>query len=198
MPSPTIRWRYFPRSRRPPDHLLDVVNAFMATEPKLQLEYQRWTDWLATPKPRSTAPRLESNAVLKMLEPALSAFGFDVEKSGSKLPLTVLWAENGRPEKSYYADTRIRHRPGAETVVEVEAGGATANNLWRKDLMEACLMPYVEFLVIAVRNEYRSLDSKKDRSRTNSDYQLICSELDALYESHRLNLPLEGVMIVGY
>ena len=44
---------------------------------------------------------------------------------------------NGKSEKSYEADAKIEHEPGRETVVEVEAGGATANNLWRKDLMEA-------------------------------------------------------------
>ena len=30
-------------------------------------------------------------------------------------------------------------RPAGKTVIEVEAGGAHANNRWRKDLMEACM-----------------------------------------------------------
>jgi hypothetical protein len=83
-------------------------------------------------------------------------------------------------------------------VVEVEAGGATANNLWRKDLMEACVMPYVDYLAVAVRNEYRSMDSKKGTARVNADFGLVTSELDALYESHRLQLPLLGILVVGY
>ncbi len=82
--------------------------------------------------------------------------------------------------------------------MEVEAGDATANNAWRKDLMEACLMPYVDYLVIAVRNEYKSLDRKNAVVKVNQDFKLVTSELDALYESHRLQLPLNGILILGY
>jgi hypothetical protein len=64
--------------------------------------------------------------------------------------------------------------------------------------MEACVMPYVDYLAIAVRNEYKSLDSKKRVPRVNSDFGLVTSELDAIYESHRLQLPLLGILVIGY
>jgi hypothetical protein len=42
--------------------------------------------------------------------------------------------------------------------------------------------------VIAVRNDYRGSD----------DYSKVVSFIDTLYASQRLNLPLTGILIVGY
>ena len=193
---PATRWQYFPRSQRPPEHLLAVVKAFETAGPGFAAHYAAWQAWAESPAGKP--PRLESNTVLAKVAPALEEAGYAVEKPGAKLPLTVLWGANGRPEKSYNADAKIVHEPGRETVVEVEAGGATANNLWRKDLMEACVMPYVDYLAIAVRNEYRSMDAKKRTPRINADFGLVTSELDALFESRRLQLPLLGILVIGY
>lgn len=178
------------------------MKAFEAANPSLEAAYEEWDAWAAAPPAGSNPPRLESNKVLAIVASDLEAAGYSVEKpgTGNKLPVVVLWGENGKPSKSYNADAKIEHEPGRETVVEVEAGGATANNAWRKDLMEACLMPYVDYLVIAVRNTYRSLDRKNGKLlvKTNPDFTSVTAELDALYESHRLHLPLKGVTIVGY
>lgn len=197
MAKSTIRWQHFPRSQRPLDHLIAVVKAFETAERKFHDHYKQWDDW-AEAHSQTSAPRLESNKVLAMVAPAFENAGYSVEKPGAKLTLTVLWGVDGHPEKSYNADAKIEHAPGRETVVEVEAGGATANNLWRKDLMEACVMPYVDYLVIAVRNEYKSLDNKKGAPRINPDFSLVTSELDAIFESHRFHLPLLGIMAIGY
>ena len=32
----------------------------------------------------------------------------------------------------------------------------------------------------------------------NPDFERVRSELDALYESHRLRLPLTGILLIGY
>ncbi len=194
----STRWQHFPRSHKIPAHLAEVVDAFRASEPVLANYYASWDTWASAPPHGSLPPRLESNQVLKTVAPALQAAGYDVEATGSKLPFVVLWGVDGSQEKLYYADAKFEHEPGRETVVEVEAGGATANNAWRKDLMEACLMPHVDYLCIAVRNTYRSLDRKKGTVKTNPDFKTVTAELDALYESHRLQLPLKGITIIGY
>ena len=192
----SIRWQYFPRSQRPPDHLLAVVKAFEAAAGPFSEHYALWESWAKAPA--GPPPRMESNQVLAKVAPQLETAGYMVEKTGAKLPLTVLWGTNGKPEKSYNADAKMEHAAGRETVVEVEAGGATANNLWRKDLMEACVMPYVDFLVLAVRNEYRSWDKKKGTPRVRLDFGSVTAELDAVFESHRLQLPLLGILVIGY
>jgi hypothetical protein len=80
--------------------------------------------------------------------------------------------------------------------VEVEAGSGHANNRWRKDLMEACLMPYVDYLAIAVRNCYWFM--KNGKQNNTPDFGIVTTEVDALYESHRLQLPLLGILVIGY
>ena len=58
----------------------------------------------------------------------------------------------------------------------------------RKDIFEACMMFDVEYLVLAVRNEYR----------THKDFDKIYQFLETLYISNRLHLPLKGVLLIGY
>ncbi len=116
-----------------------------------------------------------------------------VEGQGQpRRPVPVLWKENAEVEKSFHADAIYDHPDGHQTVVEIEAGGAVANNLWRKDLMEACLMPLVDYVAICVRNEYQSA------SGVNRDYSTVFREIGAIYASDHWRLPLKGVLLVGY
>jgi hypothetical protein len=62
--------------------------------------------------------------------------------------------------------------------------------------MEACLMLYVDYLAVAVRNCYWFMSNGKPNN--TPDFATVTTELDALYESHRLQLPLLGVLVIGY
>lgn len=73
-------------------------------------------------------------------------------------------------------------------VIEVEAGRATENNQFLKDIFQACMMHGVEYLVIVVRNVYRG----------HKDFDIIHTFLETLYVSNRLTLPLSGILLVGY
>ncbi|AVK95639.1 hypothetical protein LS41612_04805 [Lysinibacillus sphaericus] len=53
-------------------------------------------------------------------------------------------------------------------------------------------MQNVEYLTIAVLNKYRT------RNKINFDFDEVCKFFDALYSSDRLNLPLKGILIIGY
>jgi len=55
-------------------------------------------------------------------------------------------------------------------------------------LFQACVMQNVDYLVIAVRQDYRGTD----------DYSKVVAFLETLYASSRLQLPLSGVLIIGY
>lgn len=54
----------------------------------------------------------------------------------------------------------------------------------------------VEYLVIAVLNEYHSKIKGKDR--VSHDYEYIRTFLETLYVSNRLQLPLKGILLIGY
>ena len=54
-----------------------------------------------------------------------------------------------------------------KTIIEIEAGRGVANNQFLKDLFEACVIPDIDVLVIAVLNEYHVGDV------TNTDFETV-------------------------
>jgi len=129
-----------------------------------------------------------SNAVLAIVAGELRAAGFQVEagkQKGDKIPVPVLFGLNGSIEKSFLADG---FHAGDGVVLEVEAGRAVDNNQFLKDLFQACMMQDARHLVICVRNVYRG----------GKDFEKVCLFFDTLYASHRIQLPLGSVMVLGY
>ncbi len=49
-------------------------------------------------------------------------------------------------------------------------------------------MPEVDYLVIAVRSEYRN----------SRDFEKVCAFINSLYASDRMVLPLQGLLVIGY
>jgi hypothetical protein len=136
----------------------------------------------------SDTNELPSNAVLASAAPHLTAAGFIVEvgkKSDEKIGVPVLFGLNGRLEKSFNADADHKE---SGFVVEVEAGRGVVNNQFLKDLFQACMMNDVFYLAIAVRNGYKG----------NRDFEMVCRFMETLYASQRLQLPLRGILVIGY
>jgi hypothetical protein len=69
-----------------------------------------------------------------------------------------------------------------------EAGRGVVNNQFLKDFFQACAMEQVEYLALAVRNVYRK----------SNDFERVCRFFEALYTSRRLELPLKGILLIGY
>ena len=130
----------------------------------------------------------KSNEVLTILCPELEALGYAVEKGKSdseKINVPVLFGRNNNVDKCFFADALSAD---GKIVIEVEAGRATENNQFLKDIFQASMMYNVEYLVLAVRNQYR----------THFDFERIYAFLETLYISNRIRLPLNGIMLVGY
>jgi hypothetical protein len=167
-----IQWMYFPKSARATPLALAIVGAFEAVSPNIDSEINE----------------LPSNDVLALAAPHLAAAGFVIEtgkKSEQRINVPVLFGLNGRLEKSFDADAF--HRDGG-FVIEVEAGRGVVNNQFLKDLFQACMMHDVFYLAIAVRNAYKG----------SRDFDVVCRFMDTLYASQRLQLPLRGILVVGY
>ncbi|MCR5861018.1 hypothetical protein LRS05_02150 [Flavobacterium sp. J372] len=125
---------------------------------------------------------------MERLRPHLEELRFTVESGKSnlqKISVPVLFGYNNNIDKSFNADA-VSH--DGKIVIEVEAGRAVANNQFLKDIFQACMMFEVEYLIVAVRNDYRGGD----------DFQKIFNFLETLYISNRLKLPLKGILLVGY
>jgi len=118
----------------------------------------------------------------------LASIDYKVEigkKDDEKIKVPVLFGENNSVDKSFNADALSKD---GRIVVEVEAGRAVVNNQFLKDIFQASLMFGVEYLVLAVRNDYKGSDN----------FSSIYTFLETVYISNRVVLPLKGILVIGY
>jgi hypothetical protein len=168
-----INWVYFPKSSPPPEFGLSIVALF--EEKADSIDSTKRVDQ-------------HSDTVVVRLRSGLERLGFRVEKGKSsedKIVVPVLFGRKGKILKCFNADA---HAATAGWVLEVEAGRAVDNNQFLKDIFQACMMHDVLHLAIAVRNTYRNSD----------DFAKVESFLETLYVSGRLQLPLRGILLIGY
>lgn len=171
-----VNWAFFPRSARPTNLAREVVQAF-------ETAHELYS---------SESHTLSSNQVLQLVAPHLTSCGFTVEsgkKRSEKVHVPVLYGNNGKVAKAFDADAY--HAQG-KFVVEVEAGRGVVNNQFLKDLFQACLMDEVDYLAVAVRNVYEAGGIR------SPDFDTVVRLFDTFYASNRLNLPLKGILIIGY
>ena len=171
-----INWISFPRTVRPPEHFRDIVRVFEEKHETIDSENNN----------------LASNKVLSKLRDGLEELGYKVEKGKSKddkVHLPILFGDNGNEEKSFDVDA---HNPTNKTIIEVEAGRAVTNYQFLKDFFEACMIPEVEYLCIAVRNVYQNGPSP------SKDFEKVRRFFNSLYMSERIKVPLHGILIIGY
>ncbi|MBO6059985.1 MAG: hypothetical protein J6P67_07585, partial [Bacteroidaceae bacterium] len=122
-------------------------------------------------KEKDASVHLKSNDMLALVRPYLEKNGFAVETGKSKdeqILVPVLFSENDEVDKSFAADALSDDH---KIVIEVEAGRAVRNNQFLKDIFQACMMYEVEYLVIAVLNEYIFMNNGKQQ--VAYDYQAV-------------------------
>lgn len=167
-----LNYQLFPRSVAISEELKDVIQCFEHVYSNISSETNV----------------KKSNEVLAELCPELEKLGYAVEKGKSdadKINVPVLFGINNNIDKCFFADALSCD---GRIVIEVEAGRATENNQFLKDIFQASMMYHVEYLVLAVRNQYR----------THFDFDRIYTFLETMYISNRIRLPLKGIMLIGY
>jgi hypothetical protein len=167
-----IRFQFFPRSQGITKPIQEVISCFEVEVDKI----------------KSPDFNLSSNEVLEVIRPHLEKFGFTCETGKSaaqKISVPVLFGYDNKIDKAFNADAVSAD---GKIVIEIEAGRATENNQFLKDIFQACMMFEVEYLVIVVRNVYRG----------HKDFEIIHTFLETLYISNRLHLPLKGILLIGY
>mgnify|MGYP000995957466 FL=1 len=167
-----IRWQRFPKSG--PTSLLGqrIVQIFEANHAQFSSETHN----------------LNSDGVLGIIGSKLRELGFQVETGKSKdgkIPVPVLYGQNGQIEKAFFADS---FHPQEKYMLEVEAGRGVVNYQFLKDLFQACASESVDNLAIAVRNKYKGSD----------DFGKVCMFIETLFVGRRLVLPLKEILIIGY
>ena len=113
-----IKYQFFPRSRGVTQEIQEVINSFMAVEQQITSE----------------TSELKSNEVLQIVRPYLEQLEYTVESGkgvNEKIDVPVLFGQDNKIDKSFYADALSAD---GRIVIEVEAGRATENNQFLKDL----------------------------------------------------------------
>ena len=131
---------------------------------------------------------LSSNQVMAKLKPPLEKLGFRIEagkRANEKIKVPVLFGLNNRIDKYFDADGVGGN---GRIAIEVEAGRAVDNYHFLKDIFVASMMAGVEILVLAVRNHYRH----------SKDFHKVYVFLETMFISSRIQLPLKGILLIGY
>ena len=121
--------------------------------------------------------------------------GFEVEggkHKQEKIERPVFFGENGIPTVRYQVDA---YHAGWECGMEIEAGRALMGNAVYRDLIQACAMVQVKFLVIAIPNAYKYMSSGKEL--ISRDYQKAVALAESLYGHSRFRLPYD-LILIGY
>jgi hypothetical protein len=174
-------WKFYPSNARPPAWVNEVLGAFAQARPTIE---------------SNAHLGLTSDAVLRELRPFLTQVGFEVEagkKAAEKIRRPVYFGELGREGKTYEIDG-FHDEHGI--ALEVEAGRGARGNAVYRDLIEASLLVDARYLVLGVMAAYRHQSAGK--TVTVASYTEARDLLDAVYASGRLQLPLDGVLLVGY
>ena len=167
-----LRYQLFPRSVGITEQIQRVIKCF-------ELAYEEI---------KSPENELKSDEVLHILRPHLQNIDFTVETGKTrekKIHVPVLFGLNNDVDQFFNADGIS---DDGRIVLEVEAGRAVANFAFLKDIFQASMMHGVEFLILAVRNNYKNTD----------DFRKVYTFLETLYISGRLALPLKGITLIGY
>lgn len=165
-----IKWMYFPADSKITNKLMETVGVF-------ENNYELIS---------SSKYNYESNKVLNIVSNDLKKIGYEVEiDKKHKIKIPVLYGENGITVKSFDLDAYENEQ---KIILEIEAGRAVCNNQVIKDFFEACMIKESEYLVIAVRTNYRGSD----------DFTTIKRWFETFYANSKMIIPFKGLLIIGY
>jgi hypothetical protein len=177
-------WRFFPAFRPPPSWVPALISVFQAHRAEID-------SLVVHPK------RMESDDVLRVLADDLETdMGFTVErgkKKMGKLPRPVFFGDQGTYLRTYEIDA---FQPDYGIALEVEAGRATMGNAIYRDIIQGSLIVDARVLTLAVPIEYRY--KSRAREAKEPSYAKTYSVVEAIYGSQRLELPFEGLLLIGY
>lgn len=176
-------WVYLPHNEKPPDWVDDLILTVAAVEAQICTHTIR--------------EGLTSDTVLLALADRLRILGYSVERgktAAGKVRRPVLFGENGSATVTYEVDAA---HDELGVVVEVEAGRGARGNAAYRDIIRTSLILDARYLVLLMPIAYR-INSSAGKVTSVPAYRDARDMLEAIYASRRLQLPFEGVLLVGY
>lgn len=179
-------WRYYPQPDRPRDDLRQLIQGMEALGPWLKASW--WT-----------VAKTDTKAITEALEVHLPARG-QAAGSGGLRPgwnletrerypgLPFLYAENDQKIQSVRPDGVFVDADDRLTLVEIEGGGAETNYRGMKDIVEALLLPPVDYVALVV----------PFRAHHTKPYDYYNNLVAALYAQQVVQPHLKGLLVMGY
>jgi hypothetical protein len=133
-------------------------------------------------------------AVLSELRSGLLGLGYVVESGKTKaatIHRPVLFGENGKAEVNYEIDAFHD-----ELGIAVEAGRGASNNADYRDIVRTSLILDARNMALLMPVSYRFMSGQ--RQYAIRAYERTRNQLDAIYASQRLQLPFDGILLIGY
>jgi len=155
-----------------PEHLKSVIGIFEEVSSKIDSEGKNID--------------LSSNKVLEILKPGLEKISYKVEGSFQHQDKIVFKIQTKYHEElQFHADA---YQENTKTIIEVEAGRAVVNYQFLKDFYQASVIKECDYLVIAVRKQYKN----------TKDFEKVSKFIDGFFNDDNFKVPLKGVLIIGY
>ncbi|MFI2709086.1 hypothetical protein ACH495_02995 [Micromonospora sp. NPDC018662] len=175
-------WNYYPRNVRPPEWVESFLSVIHDAAPAIS----------------TLEPRLgvTSDMVLRHLAGGLQSLGFMVETgktAAGKIRRPVLFGDNGQAEVLYEIDA---FHDGHGIVLEAEAGRGARGNAVYRDIVRTSLILDARYLALLLPIAYRHQSAGREASVPA--FRDARNQFNAIYASQRLQLPFEGVLLVGY
>jgi hypothetical protein len=179
-------WRYYPQPDRPRTDLRQLIQGMDALAGWLR------STWWSTPK-------TDTKTITKALEPHLPAsgaasglaglqHGWNLETREKYPALPFLYAENDQKIQSVRPDGVFVDDCDRLTLLEVEGGGAETNYRGMKDIVEALLLPRVDYVALIV----------PFRAHKTEPYEYYNNLVASLYAQQVVQPHLQGMLVMGY
>jgi hypothetical protein len=155
-----------------PQHLKQVIEAFNKNFKEINSE--------------GANIDLSSNQVLEKVKKDLESISYVVEGSFEHKDKIVFKIQTKyHDELQFHADA---YQASSKTIIEVEAGRAVVNYQFLKDFYQASVIKECDFLVIAVRKQYKN----------TRDFEKVSKFIDGFFNDSEFKIPLKGVLVIGY
>jgi hypothetical protein len=180
-------WRYYPQPDRPRQDLRQLIAGIEDIGPWIK------DDWW-------TRTRTDTKSITKALEAHLPVPGNPVESRPNlrrgwnletrerfrKIPF--LYDEGDKSLQGVQPDAIFVDDHDRLTLVEIEGGGALQNYRGMKDIVEALLLPPVDYVALIV----------PFRAHGNRPYDYYNNLVASLYAQQVVQSHLRGLLVVGY
>jgi hypothetical protein len=184
-------WRYFPQTDFPPPPLAQIAEAMASLD-----GWFKSTFWPA----KDAGAAIETKDITRQLEthlkpdpasqPTLGGLssGWNVETREPYARVPLLYGEDGKTLYGVEPDAIFVSPSGTWTLLEIEGGGAVANNRLMKDIIESLLIPRATHLALVVPHVVHG----------RSPFDFAVNLIQALYARRVPQEHLAGIMVVGY